>query len=147
MYCFFLMIRRPPRSTRTYTLFPYTTLFRSETDGGEDIKREASVNRQGRRKAQSLSDLRLLFNSGDVFFFTRISVGSFGLAIALYMVLRGQAPQAGNRSFLTLRVQTCWVPPECTFERMISGSVLSICLCSRILGNFFTSVYFIDAGF
>src|SRR3546814_14807583 len=31
---FFLMIRRPPRSTRTDTLFPYTTLFRS---GREDI--------------------------------------------------------------------------------------------------------------
>src|SRR3546814_12541983 len=28
--CFFLMIRRPPRSTRTDTLVPYTTLFRSE---------------------------------------------------------------------------------------------------------------------
>src|SRR3546814_11204174 len=29
-FCFFfLMIRRPPRSTRTDTLFPYTTLFRS----------------------------------------------------------------------------------------------------------------------
>src|SRR3546814_5310745 len=27
--CFFLMIRRPPISTRTDTLFPYTTLFRS----------------------------------------------------------------------------------------------------------------------
>src|SRR3546814_6060429 len=27
---FFLMIRRPPRSTRTDPLFPYTTLFRSE---------------------------------------------------------------------------------------------------------------------
>src|SRR3546814_17388380 len=27
---FFLMIRRPPRSTRTDTLFPYTTLFRSQ---------------------------------------------------------------------------------------------------------------------
>src|SRR3546814_6322909 len=26
---FFLMIRRPPRSTRTDSLFPYTTLFRS----------------------------------------------------------------------------------------------------------------------
>src|SRR3546814_1939878 len=26
------MIRRPPRSTRTYTLFPYTTLFRSEEE-------------------------------------------------------------------------------------------------------------------
>src|SRR3546814_7259224 len=29
---FFLMIRRPPRSTRTDTLFPYTTLFRSWVD-------------------------------------------------------------------------------------------------------------------
>src|SRR3546814_4821253 len=33
LYCylavFFLMLRRPPRSTRTDTLFPYTTLFRS----------------------------------------------------------------------------------------------------------------------
>src|SRR3546814_10108642 len=35
VYCFsffFLMIRRPPRSTRTDTLFPYTTLFRSCED-------------------------------------------------------------------------------------------------------------------
>src|SRR3546814_3960008 len=30
MLFFFLMIRRPPRSTRTDTLFPYTTLFRSD---------------------------------------------------------------------------------------------------------------------
>src|SRR3546814_5434452 len=30
LYVFFLMIRRPPRSTRTDTLFPYTTLFRSD---------------------------------------------------------------------------------------------------------------------
>src|SRR3546814_16613884 len=30
---FFLMIRRPPRSTRTDTLFPYTTLFRSPRPG------------------------------------------------------------------------------------------------------------------
>src|SRR3546814_20157253 len=32
---FFLMIRRPPRSTRTDTLFPYTTLFRSD---GSEVK-------------------------------------------------------------------------------------------------------------
>src|SRR6056297_3676343 len=33
-FCFFfLMIRRPPRSTRTDTLFPYTTLFRSACRG------------------------------------------------------------------------------------------------------------------
>src|SRR3546814_19882237 len=33
-YCFFLMIRRPPRSTRTDTPFPYTTLFRSGLRSG-----------------------------------------------------------------------------------------------------------------
>src|SRR3546814_18358621 len=31
---FCLMIRRPPRSTRTDTLFPYTTLFRSRAQAG-----------------------------------------------------------------------------------------------------------------
>src|SRR3546814_2324538 len=35
------MIRRPPRSTRTDTLFPYTTLFRSGIDGAPLGDREA----------------------------------------------------------------------------------------------------------
>src|SRR3546814_11878827 len=34
---FFLMIRRPPRSTRTDTLFPYTTLFRSKVYGSANF--------------------------------------------------------------------------------------------------------------
>src|SRR3546814_11130742 len=34
LFCiFFLMIRRPPRATRTDTLFPFTTLFRSPVAG------------------------------------------------------------------------------------------------------------------
>src|SRR3546814_7321489 len=36
-WLFFLMIRRPPRSTRTDTLFPYTTLFRSHTHTGPPL--------------------------------------------------------------------------------------------------------------
>src|SRR3546814_14563975 len=36
-YFFFLMIRRPPRSTRTDTLFPYTTLFRSGAAMGRPL--------------------------------------------------------------------------------------------------------------
>src|SRR3546814_18897590 len=32
------MIRRPPRSTRTDTLFPYTTLFRSLVSAAEDLE-------------------------------------------------------------------------------------------------------------
>src|SRR3546814_6461286 len=35
-FFFFLMIRRPPRSTRTDTLFPYTTRFRSANAGRRD---------------------------------------------------------------------------------------------------------------
>src|SRR3546814_16168278 len=42
VYCFFfLMIRRPTRSTRTDTLFPYTTLFRSV--GEEGVERDAGL--------------------------------------------------------------------------------------------------------
>src|SRR3546814_11946811 len=43
---FFLMIRRPPRSTRTDTLFPYTTLFRSQGASGEAIERTGAALRQ-----------------------------------------------------------------------------------------------------
>src|SRR3546814_547872 len=41
-FFFFLMIRRPPRSTRTDTLFPYTTLFRSLEDGFFDEESAAA---------------------------------------------------------------------------------------------------------
>src|SRR3546814_3494578 len=34
------MIRRPPRSTRTDTLFPYTTLFRSEAVRNHGVERD-----------------------------------------------------------------------------------------------------------
>src|SRR3546814_13527507 len=37
-YVFFLMIRRPPRSTRTDTLFPYTTLFRSRRESDAEAE-------------------------------------------------------------------------------------------------------------
>src|SRR3546814_9590144 len=41
---FFLMIRRPPRSTRTDTLFPYTTLFRSAgAEAAEAVQRSDMV--------------------------------------------------------------------------------------------------------
>src|SRR3546814_10014374 len=48
---FFLMIRRPPRSTRTDTLFPYTTLFRSDAEARSirwaNFAVQAGVERSG----------------------------------------------------------------------------------------------------
>src|SRR3546814_8983488 len=49
------MILRPPRSTRTDTLFPYTTLFRSDHGLGPD--RRDPLPRDRRRSAQSRSSL------------------------------------------------------------------------------------------
>src|SRR3546814_11083430 len=49
---FFLMIRRPPRSTRTDTLFPYTTLFRSDGGDGGRRRRRRSHSAGARRGAR-----------------------------------------------------------------------------------------------
>src|SRR3546814_18513771 len=48
---FVLMIRRPPRSTRTDTLFPYTTLFRSGRD--QRIAAEAEDHAGGVHRAEA----------------------------------------------------------------------------------------------
>src|SRR3546814_15399269 len=56
------MIRRPPRSTRTDTLFPYTTLFRSHSELGKvlsgriQISLDAEGERQISRLAEQLAD-------------------------------------------------------------------------------------------
>src|SRR3546814_12095999 len=50
-FSFFLMIRRPPGSTRTDTLFPYTTLFRSLWIASQ---RQREMQRPGRRVAEPL---------------------------------------------------------------------------------------------
>src|SRR3546814_13208848 len=49
------MIRRPPRSTRTDTLFPYTTLFRSyrDDDRGGERQEEFGAGLQGDRQSQA----------------------------------------------------------------------------------------------
>src|SRR3546814_1816062 len=48
----FLMIRRPPKSTRTDTLFPYTTLFRSDEAGSEHRR-----GRRGTGEGRAIRDL------------------------------------------------------------------------------------------
>src|SRR3546814_7688620 len=56
---FFLMIRRPPRSTRTDTLFPYTTLFRSVRAGtGATRRRIPDIGRRCCGRGTQQSDAR-----------------------------------------------------------------------------------------
>src|SRR5213076_3652025 len=59
---FFLMIRRPPRSTRLVTLFPYTTLFRSPLGNPADAARHLARTveiREGRSEEHT-SELQSL---------------------------------------------------------------------------------------
>src|SRR3546814_9404571 len=73
MLCF-LMIRRPPRSTRTDTLFPYTTLFRSLPKISSQLDYEgelvAILGQGGRNiaKADALNHVigYSIFNDGSI---------------------------------------------------------------------------------
>src|SRR3546814_10415512 len=67
-FVFFLRIRRPPRSTRTDTLFPYTTLFRSHgghRPAGHAVDRHEHLCRdrprgRSRRSEEHTSELQSL---------------------------------------------------------------------------------------
>src|SRR3546814_14740765 len=56
---FFLMTRRPPRSTRTDTLFPYTTLFRSAVHAIV-VRRQPPHSREGRLSSRPEGQALLL---------------------------------------------------------------------------------------
>src|SRR3546814_6465617 len=53
---FFLRIRRPPRSTRTDTLFPYTTLFRSTSREGKASELYIQLGHLGLGRSMALWD-------------------------------------------------------------------------------------------
>src|SRR3546814_7706249 len=64
---FFLMIRRPPRSTRTDTLFPYTTLFRSDHHRADQQQQQRRIDQrqveqqeQQQRSEEHTSELQSL---------------------------------------------------------------------------------------
>src|SRR3546814_4310129 len=54
------MIRRPPRSTRTDTLFPYTTLFRSDAEAGVE-----NALREHRQHDEAGDYERAIINAAD----------------------------------------------------------------------------------
>src|SRR3546814_1291815 len=64
LFVFFLMIRRPPRSTRTDTLFPYTTLFRSLA-AHPHVSHDAASDRQHPPRLRQLDQRRRAGGSGN----------------------------------------------------------------------------------
>src|SRR3546814_9302546 len=102
LYCsvFFLMIRRPPRSTRTDTLFPYTTLFRSQPGFSGPVARCSAE--------KALVDSAVRFRAGHVLSpgfsrrcwccCARLGVVDRGLELADFgQAMRALIEQAGPR--------------------------------------------------
>src|SRR3546814_6046164 len=76
---FFLMIRRPPRSTRTDTLFPYTTLFRSPLSATRKnaVRTAPRPCRQGQRSDSSVKSDGTRRGSADFHWGRRHGRGGF----------------------------------------------------------------------
>src|SRR3546814_2987278 len=107
------MIRRPPRSTRTYTLFPYTTLFRSanaivecalasthatevETQSGEAAALKCLIKRLGNAVVHGAAALGMgVQNHGDWCAGTRS-----GAEAAFKTAFRAGTTNCGQRTVL-----------------------------------------------
>src|SRR3546814_19581379 len=92
------MIRRPPRSTRTDTLFPYTTLFRS--DGPNLVSRAlVRVVNQLREAGQHTVDTVLLEQPEDIAC-RGLHTGDLGRHIVLVNVRRAGVSEDDRHHFL-----------------------------------------------
>src|SRR3546814_20281353 len=105
------MIRRPPRSTRTDTLFPYTTLFRSFAVPGALAGRGVAGERDaGRRGVAHIAEHhRLHIDRGAPFGGDRIQAAIDLRAVAFPAREHGadRAPRSEERRVGTACVSTC----------------------------------------
>src|SRR3546814_9651165 len=111
---FFLMIRRPPRSTRTDTLFPYTTLFRSPAHpdyrrykGRNRIERMFGKLKQQRRIATRYDKTVLSFESFLNLAAARLWLKSFSTQPSPWPPCRKPCPRPGSLPRPLLRVLSC----------------------------------------
>src|SRR3546814_14044446 len=81
---FLLMIRRPPRSTRTDTLFPYTTLFRSLFIREEEVAALGPIL----QKVLKLQNLRSEEHTSELQSLMRISYAVFCLKKKIQKILQ-----------------------------------------------------------
>src|SRR3546814_14350231 len=90
------MIRRPPRSTRTDTLFPYTTLFRSAAFA--DVEFAIPVPRPTSQPSARDSFLYLLL-------FTALYMSAISLGTLLYQFINIGFPDPVQRQYESMQVE------------------------------------------
>src|SRR3546814_14463690 len=120
------MIRRPPRSTRTDTLFPYTTLFRSifasiddpqlEARIGADVLREVRDELELVQGASHPFDLAAYLAGRQTPVFFGSAVNNFGVQLLLDFFVR-HAPSPRPRETTTRMVEPA--EPKRSEERRV----------------------------
>src|SRR3546814_4915022 len=97
------MMRRPPRSTRTDTLFPYTTLFRSEVCEDSNLRRVSDPSTKGGLKEPTLFYTPHI-NSQPSTHFSMTSIALFcsfaNISAALFSFIREDARSEEHTSEL-----------------------------------------------
>src|SRR3546814_4286742 len=116
---FFLIRRLPPRSTRTDTLFPYTTLFRAFRTGAKDGRTRLSHGSKPRGDRSRPSDPRgvatprgstpKLARFGDILNMQGVGVRGYG------------SPRVYADGPDTLTRRACRAPPSLSRERVLSA--------------------------
>src|SRR3546814_17239676 len=96
---FFLMIRRPPRSTRTDTLFPYTTLFRSIHQVNllrKRIKRDSKLSTSTKSVSTNApAHARACQSSNGLIAYWKITTGTLAIGLRT-LLLQNWLPKAVN---------------------------------------------------
>src|SRR3546814_19314739 len=135
LFCLFLMIRRPPRSTRTDTLFPYTTLFRSggALDGIERMDRRVDLHRRAEQRLGTDLDARAVENDAagvDVDAVAQMGVHAVGAAERRFDedVAAEAAEQAGEalalrRAFARVGAVVRWEKGREWKEGVLKGEI------------------------
>src|SRR3546814_3339420 len=96
------MIRRPPRSTRTYTLFPYTTLFRSKEAAARAASGTQAAAKAGETIRVDREKLDRMVNTVGELVITQAM-----LAQQLSIQGVAQIPEVADLDHLTRELQDC----------------------------------------
>src|SRR3546814_8133386 len=107
------MIRRPPRSTRTDTLFPYTTLFRSQVHAGSESQALPQIFSFGVEVTRTFKDRRSEEHTSALQSLMRISYAVFCL-------------KKTTRSLASTRCTTTTSTPSNHLH-----TICQICLCTH----------------
>src|SRR3546814_7253910 len=111
MRFFYLMIRRRPRSTRTDTLFPYTTIFRSIEFAQAQIRNFAEIQRA------SIGDVEVETMPGVVLGHRTIPVSSAGCYVP-----GGKYPLLASAHMSVITSKVAGVPRCITFAPPFQGT-------------------------